>query len=133
MEGERRVTREIEVYNLDAGIAVGYQVNSMKATHFRIWATNTLREFIVKGFVLNDQMLKNGRSFYNYSKIGIHPYIAFNWVSLREIRDERWVPFLLIIHSHQLLGSSMNGFRDQERCDQLLLISILDSRWFYKG
>lgn len=63
IEGERQVTREIEVYNLDAVIAVGYRVNSKKATHFRIWATNTLREFIVKGFVLNDQMLKNGRSF----------------------------------------------------------------------
>ncbi len=63
MEGGRQVTREVEVYNLDAAIAVGYRVNSIKATHFRIWATNTLREFIVKGFVLNDQMLKNGRSF----------------------------------------------------------------------
>jgi hypothetical protein len=50
-------------YNLDAAIAVGYRVNSRKATHFRIWATNTLREYIVKGFVLNDQMLKNGRAF----------------------------------------------------------------------
>jgi hypothetical protein len=50
-------------YNLDAVIAVGYRVNSVKATHFRIWATNTLREFIVKGFVLNEQMLKNGRAF----------------------------------------------------------------------
>ncbi len=63
MEGGRQVTREVEVYNLDAVIAVGYRVNSIKATHFRIWATNTLREFIVKGFVLNDQMLKNGRAF----------------------------------------------------------------------
>ena len=63
IEGDRQVTREIEIYNLDAAIAVGYRVNSMKATHFRIWATHTLREFIVKGFVLNDQMLKNGRSF----------------------------------------------------------------------
>lgn len=63
MEGGRQVAREVEVYNLDAAIAVGYRVNSIKATHFRIWATNTLREFIVKGFVLNDQMLKNGRSF----------------------------------------------------------------------
>lgn len=50
-------------YNLDAVIAVGYRVNSLKATHFRIWATNTLREFIVKGFVLNDDLLKNGRAF----------------------------------------------------------------------
>lgn len=54
IEGERQVTREIEVYNLDAVIAVGYRVNSIKATHFRMWATNTLREFIVKGFVLNE-------------------------------------------------------------------------------
>lgn len=62
-EGEREVARQVEFYNLDAAIAVGYRVNSIKATHFRIWATNTLREFIVKGFVLNDEMLKRGRVF----------------------------------------------------------------------
>lgn len=48
-------------YNLDAIIAVGYRVNSKEATKFRIWATQTLKEYIVKGFVLNDDMLKNGR------------------------------------------------------------------------
>ncbi len=62
-EGEREVVREIEFYNLDAVIAVGYRVNSLKATHFRIWATNTLREFIIKGFVVNDDLLKRGRVF----------------------------------------------------------------------
>ena len=62
-EGDRQVARTVEFYNLDAVIAVGYRVNSIKATHFRIWATNTLREFMVKGFVLDDQMLKNGRAF----------------------------------------------------------------------
>ena len=46
VEDERKINREIEVYNLDATIAVGYRINSIKATHFRIWATNTLREFI---------------------------------------------------------------------------------------
>jgi hypothetical protein len=56
-------TYATQFYNLDAAIAVGYRVNSTKATHFRIWATNTLREFIIKGFVLNDAMLKNGRAF----------------------------------------------------------------------
>ena len=50
-------------YHLDAIIAVGYRVNSYQATQFRVWATNTLREYITKGFVLNDEMLKNGRSF----------------------------------------------------------------------
>lgn len=50
-------------YNLDAIIAVGYRVNSKQATQFRIWATNTLKEFIIKGFALNDEMLKNGKTF----------------------------------------------------------------------
>lgn len=50
-------------YNLDAIIAVGYRVNSKKATRFRQWATQTLKEYIIKGFVLNDDMLKNGRPF----------------------------------------------------------------------
>ena len=59
-DGKTYATR---FYNLDAVIAVGYRVNSIKATHFRIWATQTLREYMVKGFVLNDEMLKNGRAF----------------------------------------------------------------------
>ena len=50
-------------YNLDAIIAVGYRVNSKKATQFRIWATRVLREYIIKGFALDDAMLKNGRAF----------------------------------------------------------------------
>ena len=62
-EGSRRVRRTLEHYNLDAIIAVGYRVNSKKATRFRQWATKTLKEYIQKGFVLNDEMLKNGRPF----------------------------------------------------------------------
>lgn len=62
-EGNRNVKREQEFYNLDAIIAVGYRVNSKKATRFRQWATKTLKEYITKGFVLNDDMLKNGRPF----------------------------------------------------------------------
>ena len=62
-EGTREVSRTIEHYNLDAIIAVGYRVNSKKATRFRQWATKTLKEYIQKGFVLNDEMLKNGRPF----------------------------------------------------------------------
>lgn len=62
-EGSRRVTRQIEHYNLDAIIAVGYRVNSYQATQFRIWATNTLKEYVIKGFVLDDERLKQGRHF----------------------------------------------------------------------
>lgn len=62
-EGNRMVTRDLIIYNLDAIIAVGYRVNSKQATRFRQWATATLKEYIVKGFVLNDDMLKNGAPF----------------------------------------------------------------------
>jgi len=59
-EGAREVSREVDFYNLDAIIAVGYRVNSKRATQFRIWATQILKEYIVKGFVLNDERLKQG-------------------------------------------------------------------------
>lgn len=62
-EGNREVSRDVDFYNLDAIIAVGYRVNSYQATQFRIWATKTLKEFIVKGFVLDDERLKQGRRF----------------------------------------------------------------------
>ena len=62
-EGAREVRREVEFYNLDAIIAVGYRVNSREATQFRIWATSVLREFLIKGFVLDDQRLKQGARF----------------------------------------------------------------------
>lgn len=60
---DKTQTREATFYNLDAIIAVGYRVNSRQATAFRIWATKTLKEYIIKGFVLNDDMLKNGKPF----------------------------------------------------------------------
>ena len=56
-------THLVNFYNLDAIIAVGYRVNSKKATRFRQWATRTLKEYIQKGFVLNDELMKNGRPF----------------------------------------------------------------------
>jgi len=60
-EGERQVSREVDFYNLDATIAVGYRVNSYEATQFRIWATNVLKEYITKGFTLDDRRLKQGK------------------------------------------------------------------------
>ncbi len=63
-EGNREVKREIEFYNLDAIISAGYRVNSSKATQFRIWATKTLKEYIIKGFVLDDERLKQGQKVF---------------------------------------------------------------------
>lgn len=62
-EGEREVEREVNFYNLDAIISVGYRVNSQQATQFRIWATRTLGNYIIKGFAIDDERLKNGAHF----------------------------------------------------------------------
>lgn len=61
-EGKRDIERELNFYNLDAIISVGYRVNSIQATHFRKWATQTLREFIIKGFALDDERLKQAKA-----------------------------------------------------------------------
>lgn len=63
-EGTRQVNRKVEFYNLDVIIAVGYRINSYQATQFRIWATKTLKEFIIKGFVLDDERLKQGKTLF---------------------------------------------------------------------
>ena len=62
-EGNRNVKRKLDFYNLDAIIAVGYRVNSKKATKFRIWATKILKEYMIKGFVIDVEKMKNGPKF----------------------------------------------------------------------
>ena len=62
-ERSRSVKRQVKHYNLDAIIAVGYRVNSKRATAFRRWATKVLRDFVVKGYVLDSERLKNGKLF----------------------------------------------------------------------
>ncbi len=64
-EGGRRITRQFLFFNLDAIISVGYRVNSKRATKFRIWATSILKEYITKGFVLDDERLKQGKKAFD--------------------------------------------------------------------
>lgn len=61
-EGNRNVERELLYYNLDAIISVGYRVNSRRATNFRIWATSVLKEYMIKGFAMDDERLKQGKT-----------------------------------------------------------------------
>ena len=68
-EGTREVKRNIDFYNLDMIIAVGYRVNSKQATHFRIWATNVLKEYIIKGFALNDERFKSGNTMMYFDEL----------------------------------------------------------------
>ena len=63
-EGGRKINRNIDFYNLDAIISVGYRVNSIQGTKFRIWATQTLKEYIIKGFAMDDDRLKQGKTVF---------------------------------------------------------------------
>ena len=64
IEGTRKVSRKIVFYNLDAILSVGYRVNSVQATHFRIWANSVLKEYLIKGFAMNDERLKNPQTLF---------------------------------------------------------------------
>ena len=79
-EETRNVKRMVIRYNLDAIIAVGYRINSKRATEFRIWATKVLKEYMIKGFVLNDEKLKNN---------GESPYFEELLARIRDIRSSK--------------------------------------------
>ena len=81
-EGTRNVKREVIHYNLDAIIAIGYRINSKRATEFRMWATKVLKEYMIKGFSLNDEFLKNN---------GESPYFEELLARIREIRSSKKV------------------------------------------
>jgi hypothetical protein len=68
-EGNREVERELDHYNLDIIISVGYRVKSVKGTQFRIWATQRLKEYIIKGFALNDERFKSGNSMNYFNEL----------------------------------------------------------------
>jgi hypothetical protein len=107
-EGNREVARQVEYYDLDAIIAVGYRVNSYQATQFRIWATKTLREFIIKGFVMDDERLKQGKH-------------AFG----KDYFDERLLPFAarqLVTNCHQLNSSAFRPSQPETSCYRLNIV-----------
>src|SRR5690606_26406459 len=69
IEGTREVERELDHYNLDVIISVGYRVKSLQGTQFRIWATQRLKEYIIKGFALNDDRFKSGNSMNYFNEL----------------------------------------------------------------
>ncbi len=80
-EGKRQVARTVEYYNLDAIIAVGYRVNSLRATQFRIWATKILQEYIIKGWTMNAERLKNPQNLFG------EDYFKEQLEKIRDIRS----------------------------------------------
>lgn len=81
IEGKRQVARDMEFYNLDAILSVGYRVNSSQATQFRIWATERLKEYIIKGFTMDDERLKNPHNIFGKD------YFEEQLARIRDIRS----------------------------------------------
>jgi hypothetical protein len=69
LEGERNIERDLEYYNLDVIISLGYRVKSLQGTQFRIWAATRLKEHIIKGFTLNDDRFKSGNSMNYFNEL----------------------------------------------------------------
>ena len=90
-EGKREVARNLDFYNLDCIISVGYRVNSYQATQFRIWATKTLKDYIIKGFVMDDERLKQGGVVFGKDYFGELNQIVSGYLDLAELRAKRQI------------------------------------------
>jgi hypothetical protein len=122
LEGNREVSREIEYYNLDVIISVGYRVKSVQGTQFRIWATQRLKEYIIKGFTLNDERFKSGNSMNYFNELQgrireIRLSERFFYQKIKDIyttsidydaKDEKTIAFFKIIQNKLLWAISQN-------------------------
>ena len=120
LEGNREVEREIEHYNLDVIISVGYRVKSQQGTQFRIWATQRLKEYIIKGFALNDERFKTGNSMNYFNELQerireIRLSERFFYQKIKDIyttsidynpKDEKTIEFFRIVQNKLLWAIS---------------------------
>ena len=120
LEGNREVVRDLEYYNLDVIISVGYRVKSQQGTQFRIWATQRLREYIIKGFALNDDRFKTGNSMNYFNELQerireIRLSERFFYQKIKDIyatsidynpKDEKTIEFFKIIQNKLLWAIS---------------------------
>lgn len=105
-EGSRDVKRELDFYNLDVIIAVGYRFNSYEATQFRIWATHILKEYLIKGFAIDDERLKQGtktfgKDYFDELLEKIREIRASERRFYQKITDIYANVVLIMIHNHQ--------------------------------
>lgn len=120
MEGSREVTRDVDFYNLDMIIAIGFRVRSSTGTKFRIWAKEKLKEYITKGFVLNDERFKNGTSMSYFDELQqrlreIRISERFFYQKIKDIymtsidydpKDEKTIEFFKIVQNKLLWAVS---------------------------
>ena len=117
IEGKREVSRNVDFYNLDAIISVGYRVNSVRATQFRQWATRVLREFAIKGYVLDKKRMGNG------TFLG-EDYFERLLEEIREIRAKNY----LAKDELESLGRIVNAYLDlaEERAKRKIPMTMED-------
>ena len=122
LEGNREVEREVEHYNLDVIISVGYRVKSQQGTQFRIWATQRLKEYIIKGFALNDERFKTGTSMNYFNELQsrireIRLSEKFFYQKIKDIyatsidydsKNEKTISFFKIVQNKLLWAISQN-------------------------
>lgn len=122
LEGSREIVREIEHYNLDVIISVGYRVKSLQGTQFRIWATQRLKEYIIKGFTINDERLKSGNSMNYFNELqerirDIRISERFFYQKIKDIyttsidynpKDENTITFFKTVQNKLLWAISQN-------------------------
>ena len=122
-EGNREVDREIDHYNLDVIISVGYRVKSSQETQFRIWATQRLKEYIIKGFALNDDRFKLGTSMNYFNELQerirkIRLSERFFYQKIKDFYttsidydpiDEKTIEFFKVVGLEQLIKGLING------------------------
>lgn len=120
MEGSRRVAREIPYYNLDMIISLGYRVRSKTATHFRRWATERLKEYMIKGFTMDDERLKNlgGGNYWKELLDRIRDIRSSEKVIYRKDRDGEG----------ELYGYSENNRQRNDRCSGTYLDNFFTVR-----
>ncbi len=121
-EGSRTIEREVEHYNLDVIISVGYRVKSQQGTQFRIWATQRLKEYIIKGFALNDERFKTGTSMNYFNELQnrireIRLSEKFFYQKIKDIyatsidydpKDEKTITFFKVVQNKLLWAISQN-------------------------
>jgi hypothetical protein len=122
IEGDRNVERELEYYNLDVIISVGYRVKSLQGTQFRMWATQRLKEYIIKGFALNDDRFKTGTSMNYFNELQtrireIRLSEKFFYQKIKDIyttsidynvKDDTTIEFFKIVQNKLLWAISQN-------------------------
>jgi hypothetical protein len=147
LEGNREVNRDIEFYNLDVIISIGYRVKSTQGTQFRIWATQRLKEYIIKGFVLNDERFKSGNSMNYFNELQarireIRLSERFFYQKIKDIyttsidydvKDEKTIAFFKMIQNKLLWAISENTaaelvFRRVDATLPLLGMQSLDKK-----